>query len=73
MDAVNHDVTPPERIIQTFGFEELSGDRTKMTARAVFLSVEDRDGMLQSGYGRGDAGIPLTAGQTVGEGVEGGS
>jgi len=62
MDAVNHDVTPPERIIQTFEFEglpesghvilqvakfeKLSGDRTKMTARAVFLAVENRDRML---------------------------
>lgn len=62
--GVNHDVTPPERIIQTFEYEglpesghailqeaifdELPDDRTKVTARAVFLSVADRDGMLQS-------------------------
>lgn len=62
--GVHHDVTPPERIIQTFEFEglpesghvileeakfeELPGARTKVTARDVFLSVEDRDGMLQS-------------------------
>ena len=62
--GVNHDVTPPERIIQTFEYEglpesghvilqeakfdELPDNRTKFTARAVFLSVEDRDGMLQS-------------------------
>jgi uncharacterized protein YndB with AHSA1/START domain len=62
--GVNHDVTPPERIIQTFEYEglpepghvilqkalfdELPGNRTKVTAQAVFLSVEDRDGMLQS-------------------------
>ncbi|WP_332448729.1 SRPBCC family protein [Methanoculleus sp.] len=67
--GVNHDVTPPERIIQTFEFEglpesghvilqeakfeKLPGDRTKVTARAVFLSVEDRDGMLQSGMEEG--------------------
>ena len=62
--GVNHDVTPPERIIQTFEyeglpesghvvlevakFEELPGNRTRFTGRSVFLSVEDRDGMLQS-------------------------
>lgn len=62
--GVNHDVTPPERIIQTFEYEglpepghvilekatfdELPGNRTKFTGRSVFLSVEDRDGMLQS-------------------------
>jgi uncharacterized protein YndB with AHSA1/START domain len=62
--GVNHDVTPPERIIQTFEYEglpetghvilekatfdELSGNRTKVTAQSVFFSAEDRDGMLQS-------------------------
>jgi uncharacterized protein YndB with AHSA1/START domain len=63
--GVIHDVTAPERIIQTFEFdglpeaghvsleaayfEALPGGRTRMTNRSVFLSVEDRDGMLQSG------------------------
>ena len=63
--GVNHEVLPPERIIGTFEFEglpekghvilqmarfeELSGNRTKMTSQSVFLSVADRDGMLQSG------------------------
>jgi uncharacterized protein YndB with AHSA1/START domain len=62
--GVNHDVTSPERIIQTFEYEglpepghvslqkatfdELPGNRTKFTGQAVFLSVEDRDGMMQS-------------------------
>ena len=62
--GVNHNVMPPERIIQTFEYEglpetghvilqkatfkELPGNRTKFTAQSVFLSVEDRDGMLQS-------------------------
>lgn len=62
--GVNHDVTPPERIIQTFEYEGLpetghvilqkatlevlSGNRTKFIGQSVFLSVEDRDGMLQS-------------------------
>jgi uncharacterized protein YndB with AHSA1/START domain len=63
--GVNHDVTAPERTISTFEFEglpekghvilqmarfeELSGNRTKLTSQSVFLSVADRDGMLQSG------------------------
>lgn len=67
--GVNHDVTPPERIIQTFEyeglpesghvvleegrFEELPGNRTRFTGRSVFLSVEDRDGMVQSGMEEG--------------------
>lgn len=62
--GVNHDVTPPERIIQTFEFEglpepghvtlevakfeELPGNRTRFIGQSVFLSVEDRDGMMQS-------------------------
>jgi len=67
--GVFHDVTPPERIIQTFEyeglpesghvvleegrFEELPGNRTRFTGRSVFLSVEDRDGMVQSGMEEG--------------------
>lgn len=63
--GVFHDVSRPERIIQTFEFEglpepghvslqsmqldALPEDRTKMTSRVVFLTVEDRDGMIQSG------------------------
>ncbi|MDI6720200.1 MAG: SRPBCC family protein [Methanomicrobiales archaeon] len=62
--GVHHDVTPPERIIETFeyeglpepghvilqraDFEELPENHTRVTSRSVFLSVEDRDGMLQS-------------------------
>jgi uncharacterized protein YndB with AHSA1/START domain len=67
--GVNHEVLPSERIIGTFEFEglpekghvilqmarfeELSGNRTKMTSQSVFLSVADRDGMLQSGMEAG--------------------
>lgn len=67
--GVNHEVLPPERIIDTFEFEglpetghiilgmtkfeELPGNRTGFTAQSVFLSVEDRDGMLQSGMEEG--------------------
>lgn len=67
--GVNHEVTAPERIIRTFEFEGLPekghvsletavfetvpGDRTKVTAHVVFLSVSDRDGMIQSGMESG--------------------
>jgi uncharacterized protein YndB with AHSA1/START domain len=62
--GVNHEVLPPKRLIGTFEFEglpetghvllqkasfkELPGKRTKLTAQSVFLSVEDRDGMMQA-------------------------
>jgi uncharacterized protein YndB with AHSA1/START domain len=56
------EVTPPERIVQTFEwegmpghvsvetatFEEL-GDRTKVTTTSLFHTTEERDGMLGSG------------------------
>jgi uncharacterized protein YndB with AHSA1/START domain len=67
--GVLHEVTAPERIIQTFEFEglpekghvtletarfeTLPGDRTRVTVQSVFQSVADRDGMLQSGMERG--------------------
>lgn len=60
-----HEVTAPERVIQTFEFgglperghvslekmelTELEGGKTKMTVVTSFFSVEDRDGMVQSG------------------------
>lgn len=63
--GVNHEVLPPQRIIGTFEFEglpetghvilqtlkleALPGDRTRIINQSVFQSVEDRDGMLQSG------------------------
>lgn len=62
--GVNHEVTAPFRIIGTFEFEglpekghvilqaayfeELPDNRTRLTAKSVFLSVEDRDGMLET-------------------------
>lgn len=63
MHGVFHDVTPPERVVdtseyeglpghvvlETETFEDLGGGRTRMTDHLVFQSVEDRDGMLQSG------------------------
>ncbi|MDY9922329.1 SRPBCC family protein [Methanobacterium sp.] len=66
--GVNHEVSP-DRIISTFEFEglpesghvlldtlkleELPGNRTKLTDQSVFQSVEDRDGMMQSGMEQG--------------------
>lgn len=69
--GVFHEVSP-ERVIQTFEFdglpesghviletlklEPLPGGRTRLTTQSVFQSVEDRDGMIQSGmeYGVND-------------------
>jgi uncharacterized protein YndB with AHSA1/START domain len=67
--GVFHEVTAPERIIQTFEFEglperghvtldtvmfvELPEGRTKLVMESVFRSVADRDGMLQSGMEEG--------------------
>jgi uncharacterized protein YndB with AHSA1/START domain len=56
------EVTPPERIVQTFEwdgmpghvsvetaqFEDL-GDRTRVVTTSIFHTVEERDGMLGSG------------------------
>ncbi|HEX7975540.1 MAG TPA: SRPBCC family protein [Anaerolineales bacterium] len=67
--GVYHEVTAPERIIDTFEFEglpeqghvametalfeALPGNRTRVTTQSVFQSVADRDGMIQSGMERG--------------------
>jgi uncharacterized protein YndB with AHSA1/START domain len=64
-----HEVTSPLRMIQTFEFEglperghvsmdtsifeELPGNRTKLTIHSVFRSVADRDGMIMSGMESG--------------------
>lgn len=60
--GVYHEIVSPERIVQTFEFEgmpghvsletvrlEAQGGKTKWTTTAVYQSVEDRDGMVQSG------------------------
>jgi uncharacterized protein YndB with AHSA1/START domain len=63
--GVCHEISRPERLIRTFEFsglperghvaletatfEEISGDRTRVTIQSVFKSVMDRDGMVQSG------------------------
>jgi Uncharacterized conserved protein len=60
------EVTPPERIVQTFemegmygsvhlqtfAFEDL-GDRTKLTTTLLFDTTEERDGLLAHGGERG--------------------
>lgn len=68
-NGVCHEFTAPERLIRTFEFEglpepghvsletaifeELPGNRTRVTAQSVFKSVADRDGMIASGMERG--------------------
>lgn len=60
------EIDPPHRIVQTFEFEPMAGHvstetmtleekdgRTIMTARSVFASKEDRDGMIASGMEQG--------------------
>jgi uncharacterized protein YndB with AHSA1/START domain len=63
--GIYHDVTPNERIIQTFEFdglperghvilekmelEDAPDGKTKLKVTQAFFSVEERDGMLQSG------------------------
>ena len=63
------EIVPPERIVWTFEWEgmlghvsvdtltldDLGDGRTKLTAHSLFDSVEDRDGMLQSGMETGAA------------------
>ena len=39
--------------LETLTLEELPNGRTKLTAHAVYRSVSDRDGMVQSGMERG--------------------
>jgi uncharacterized protein YndB with AHSA1/START domain len=56
------EVSPPERIVQTFEWEGMPGhvvaetatfedlgDQTKVTTVAIFHTTEERDGMLGSG------------------------
>ena len=60
------EIVPPERIVQTFEFDGMPGHvsvetmvledlggRTRLTVTSAFASVEDRDGMLQSGMETG--------------------
>jgi uncharacterized protein YndB with AHSA1/START domain len=57
------EVTPPERVVQTFEWDGMPGHvaletmtlealpdgRTRLVSTSLFLTAEDRDGMLQSG------------------------
>jgi uncharacterized protein YndB with AHSA1/START domain len=61
------EITPPERIVQTFEwegmpghvavetaiFEDLDGGRTKFTGITLFHTTEERDGMFASGMETG--------------------
>jgi uncharacterized protein YndB with AHSA1/START domain len=60
------EVAAPERIVQTFEWEPMAGHisvetatfterdgKTLLTARTLFASKEDRDGMIQSGMEKG--------------------
>jgi len=60
--GVYREVTPPERIVQTFEWEGLPGhvivetatfeelgERTRVTTTSLFHTTEERDGMLASG------------------------
>lgn len=65
--GVFHDITPAQRVTQTFEFEgvpghvsletatlePLDGGRTQYVAVSVFQSVQDRDRMVQSGMQEG--------------------
>ena len=64
--GVYREIVPPERIVQTFEFEAMAGHGsietvtfeergglTRVTEKALFHSVEDRDGMLASGAEEG--------------------
>jgi uncharacterized protein YndB with AHSA1/START domain len=67
-NGVYRDVVPPERLVSTFEYEGLPGHvvvdtatfeerdgKTTLTTRSLFDTVEDRDGMLQSGMETGAA------------------
>ncbi len=64
--GVYREVTPPERIVQTFEWEGMPGhvivesvrfedlgERTKVVVTSLFHTTQERDGMLSSGMERG--------------------
>jgi uncharacterized protein YndB with AHSA1/START domain len=73
--GVYHDVTPSERVIYTFEFEGMPGHvaletvtleevdgKTKYVSTSVYQSIEDRDGMVQTGMETGaEASLDLLA------------
>ncbi|MFO7448392.1 MAG: SRPBCC family protein [Ignavibacteriaceae bacterium] len=57
-----HSIEPPEKLVYTFEFEDMPGcvfletvtfeeldEKTKVTNKSVFQSVEDRDSMINAG------------------------
>lgn len=67
-NGVYREIVPPERLVYTFEFEGMRGHvmletvtfeehdgKTKLTDKALFDNVEDRDGMLKSGMEQGAA------------------
>jgi uncharacterized protein YndB with AHSA1/START domain len=67
MHGTYREVTPPERLVQTFEwegmpghvsvdtveFEDLGEGRTKVTTTSIFHTTEERDGFLESGMEHG--------------------
>jgi uncharacterized protein YndB with AHSA1/START domain len=64
--GVYREVTPPERIVQTFEWDSMPGravvetatfedlgERTRVTTVSLFHTIEERDGMLASGMETG--------------------
>jgi len=64
--GVYHEIREPERVIFTFEFEGMPGHvsletvtfeefdgKTKVTAKSVFQTVEDRDGIVNTGSEKG--------------------
>jgi uncharacterized protein YndB with AHSA1/START domain len=64
--GVFHEVLPPQRIVQTFEFEEIPGHvslqtavfeeldgKTKVTSKVMYQSVQDRDSDIASGMESG--------------------
>ncbi|SDR00902.1 Uncharacterized conserved protein YndB, AHSA1/START domain [Virgibacillus subterraneus] len=66
-NGVYHEISSPEKIINTFDvegysdflglvtihFEEMPGSKTKFTETTVYQSVEGRDGMIKAGMEEG--------------------
>lgn len=49
VDTIEYETMPGHVLLETETIEDLGGGRTKVTDHLVFQSVDDRDGMLQSG------------------------
>jgi uncharacterized protein YndB with AHSA1/START domain len=49
VDTIEYETMPGHVLLETETIEDLGSGRTKVTDHLVFQSVDDRDGMLQSG------------------------